>query len=243
MSKKLIFTALVAMLMLAAGVTAPQHSVDARVGESWEIVSRLSTGCESGETGFVVDFKNLTSGDTYYVDTIVRDHGGVIYMDEYLSTVAPGFLDNDWFVFNVNDRGLATGDWPLPADSILTIEVKLLDASEQVLSIDTYQFTCNADDLYDISTPGCDQYLNIPSNAVVGEFVTDAPVYWKPGESAKPPVTIEAGNTAWVLGTDASGAYYKIIWVCDQVYVPVNSMGPNNDAVWNGTPLPTTNAN
>lgn len=86
--------------------------------------------------------------------------------------------------------------------------------------------------------PGCDALLPIPSTAVVGAFVADAPTYWQPGKLTNPLVTIEAGNTAWVLGKDVSGTYYKIIWVCDYLWVPVNTIGPNNDAVWRGTPLP-----
>jgi len=84
--------------------------------------------------------------------------------------------------------------------------------------------------------PGCNAQISIPSTAVGGAFVGDAPVYWMPGEATG--VTIPAGNTALVIGVDASGQYYKIIWNCDFVWVPVGSMGPNYDAVWNGAPLP-----
>jgi hypothetical protein len=87
--------------------------------------------------------------------------------------------------------------------------------------------------------PGCDVLLPIPATAVGGTFVADAPVYWKPGELASPLVTIPAGNSARVLGLDSTGEYYKIIWVCDFVWVPKATLGPNYDAVWNGAPLPT----
>lgn len=87
--------------------------------------------------------------------------------------------------------------------------------------------------------PGCDVLLPIPATAVGGSFVADAPVYWKPGELTSPLVTIAAGNTARVIGLDASGQYYKIIWGCDFVWVPKATLGPNYDAVWNGAPLPT----
>ncbi len=89
------------------------------------------------------------------------------------------------------------------------------------------------------SGPGCDVLMPIPATAVGGTFVADAPVYWKPGELTSPLVTIKAGNSARVLGVDASGQYYKIIWVCDFLWVPKVTMGPNYDAVWNGAPLPT----
>ena len=80
--------------------------------------------------------------------------------------------------------------------------------------------------------------MKIPSTAVVGAFVANAPLYFEPGEFVQPYTEIAAGSTAWVLGKDASGEYYKIIWVCDYLWVPVNTLGPNYDAVWNGTPLP-----
>jgi len=90
-----------------------------------------------------------------------------------------------------------------------------------------------------ITAPGCDALLNIPSTAVGGTFVADAPVYWAPGKLTSPLVTIKAGNSARVIGLDSTGEYYQIIWVCDFVWVPRATLGPNYDAVWNGAPLPT----
>jgi len=87
--------------------------------------------------------------------------------------------------------------------------------------------------------PGCDVLLPIPATAVGGTFVADAPVYWAPGKLTNPLVTIAAGNSARVIGLDSTGEYYQIIWVCDYVWVPRASLGPNYDAVWNGAPLPT----
>ncbi|GAB4425227.1 MAG: hypothetical protein Kow00106_21900 [Anaerolineae bacterium] len=101
-----------------------------------------------------------------------------------------------------------------------------------VLETDTLTWTCG-------SVAGCDVLINIPSTAVVGAFVSDAPTYWKPGELTSPLVTIPAGNTAWVLGPDSTGQYEKIIWVCDYLWVPANTIGPNYDEVWQGKPLPT----
>jgi len=72
----------------------------------------------------------------------------------------------------------------------------------------------------------------------MGAFIADAPVYWKPGNQSSPAVSIKTGNTAWVLGKDATGQYYKIVWSCDYLWVPVGTMGPNPDALWKNTPLP-----
>lgn len=117
-----------------------------------------------------------------------------------------------------------------------------IDATVDALELSTPDGGCFAIDNIETglaALPGCDVLIPIPSTAVVGSFVADAPVYWKPGELTNPLVTIPAGNTAWVLGQDASGQYYKIIWVCDLVWVPKATVGPNYDAVWNGAPLPT----
>lgn len=92
----------------------------------------------------------------------------------------------------------------------------------------------------EVAVPGCDVLMRMPSNAVVGSFVADAPAYWAPGQLVEnPTLTIPAGKTAWVLGVDSTGEYYQIVWVCDYLWVPRGSMGPNYDEVWNGAPLPT----
>ena len=99
--------------------------------------------------------------------------------------------------------------------------------------------TGDADWTVSCFAPGCDSFMYMTPNAAVGRFTADAPTYWAPGQPTAPQVTIPAGKTAWVLGMDASGAYYQIIWACDLLWVPVETMGPNYDEVWNGTPLPT----
>jgi hypothetical protein len=86
---------------------------------------------------------------------------------------------------------------------------------------------------------GCDVLMALPSTSVVGSFVSDALLYAEPGVATAPALTLSAGKTAWVLGKDASGEYYKILWVCDYLWVKVGTMGPDYDAVWQGKPLPT----
>ncbi len=86
--------------------------------------------------------------------------------------------------------------------------------------------------------PASDCPLGVPSGSVVGLFVASTPTYFSPGNLTSPLVSIDAGKTAWVIGQDASGQYHKIFWACGYLWVPVNTMGPNPDAVWNNTPLP-----
>jgi hypothetical protein len=91
---------------------------------------------------------------------------------------------------------------------------------------------------------GCDTTINIPSQAVVGQFVTNASAYFEPGNLiTNPPVTIEAGKTYWVAGQDATGMYRKVLLGCTWVWVQSNTVGPNYDDVWHGKPLPTNVVN
>lgn len=87
--------------------------------------------------------------------------------------------------------------------------------------------------------PGCDVSLPVPATAVGGTFVTDAALYAEPGVLTSPTLTIPAGQSARVIGLDASGQYYKIAWVCNFLWVRSNTIGPNYDSVWQGRPLPT----
>ncbi|HEX3051313.1 MAG TPA: hypothetical protein VHP83_11705 [Aggregatilineaceae bacterium] len=88
------------------------------------------------------------------------------------------------------------------------------------------------------SIPGCDMKMAITSTSVVGRFVSDTQLYWGPDLSKGTNIVMTAGKTAWVLGTDKSGEFYKLAYECSYVYVPVGTMGPNGDNVWNNTPLP-----
>lgn len=77
------------------------------------------------------------------------------------------------------------------------------------------------------------------SQAVVGSFILPADFYVAPGEITEPSYGALAGQTAWVLGMDAEGEYYKIAWGCQQFWVLAETMAPNQDSVWNGAALPT----
>jgi hypothetical protein len=86
--------------------------------------------------------------------------------------------------------------------------------------------------------PGPDM-VALPSGSVVGSFVTTTPAYFAPSANAVTPITIAAGKTLWVLGVDSSGDFYKVVMAGRYFWVPVDTMGPNFDNVWQGRPLPT----
>lgn len=85
--------------------------------------------------------------------------------------------------------------------------------------------------------------LEIPQGSVVGYFVTDAVLHWAADTTSSSGVSVglteKTPKTAWVIGLDQSGEFYKIIWACDYMWVPVSTMAPNPDNVWENTPLPT----
>lgn len=89
------------------------------------------------------------------------------------------------------------------------------------------------------SVPGPDMVM-LPSGSVVGSFVTTTPAYFAPRTDAITSITIAAGKTLWVLGVDSSGDFYKVVMAGRYFWVPVETMGPNFDNVWQGRPLPTT---
>ncbi|HEX3052315.1 MAG TPA: hypothetical protein VHP83_16765 [Aggregatilineaceae bacterium] len=87
--------------------------------------------------------------------------------------------------------------------------------------------------------PGCDMGLPWSSDYVMGVFVADTTLAWGADQPITPPLTMQAGKTAWVLGQDATHEYYIIYWACSVLWVPVNSMGPDPEQLWNSRPLPT----
>jgi hypothetical protein len=130
------------------------------------------------------------------------------------------------------------GDAMLPADYVFEETYELYNPDGSFASTTTLHIECGNVWGSDTGLTGCD-LLPIPATAVVGHFNQNAETFWAPGNLVTPTTVIDAGNTAWVLGMDASGQYYKIIWSCDYLWVPVSSMGPNFDDVWQGRPLPT----
>jgi len=123
------------------------------------------------------------------------------------------------------------GDPVLGWDVLDTVTSSLVDANWDV--------SCSAAGVStDPSVPGCDLSMQLTADAAVGSFVATIDALWGPNASATTNITIPAGKTAWVLGMDDTGAYYKFIWVCTYLWAPVSALGPSYDAPWNGTPLP-----
>lgn len=161
-----------------------------------------------------------------------------IYLDVAGVTVdtdgVPGVLTYTFAADTMLDGAYPVLEWGVDSDV-----TDVLDP-QQLLDLD-WDASCDTVDegTIEVAAPGCDVLINLPATAVVGTFVNSAPLYYAPGMLVEPYTELEAGKTAWVLGVDASGGYYKILWGCSFVWVPVGAMGPNYDAVWGGMPLPT----
>lgn len=150
------------------------------------------------------------------------------------------YLSYNWRV-NGNGPNLPTAGYPLPHEFVIsgpgTWSGLVFEDdgcggtwyASSFMFIEPKTITCG---------PGCDLLLNVPETAVGGTFVTDAPIFWAPDSSATTEYVITAGNSALVIGVDASGQFRKIVWGCDLLWVPAGALGPNYDAVWNGAPLP-----
>jgi hypothetical protein len=91
-----------------------------------------------------------------------------------------------------------------------------------------------------VPVPGCDLGMELTPGAAVGTFVWNTDVYWGPDTSKTTGITMPAGKSAWVLGMDETGEFYKFIWSCTYLWAPVGTLGPTYDDTWLGTPLPAT---
>jgi hypothetical protein len=229
--RKLFFLILIAVLTLALLPASVQAN-----GSLFTFDSLDYAACTPGEY-VVISFTYTIPQDYYsyfHYATLTNQRTGT-FTEDYVGPLAPGTYSVPAAPALPVPDDVQDGDTlVLRVDTIrgLVAEAALVPPPGTVVETDTLTWTCG-------SVAGCDVLINIPSTAVVGAFVSDAPTYWKPGELTSPLVTIPAGNTAWVLGPDSTGQYKKIIWVCDYLWVPANTIGPNYDEVWQGKPLPT----
>jgi hypothetical protein len=82
--------------------------------------------------------------------------------------------------------------------------------------------------------------IHIPSQAAVGTFLDWTMLLGSPTPGGVSEYWMAPGQTLYVFGLDSTGQFYQVLLSGDLYWVPVTSMGPNYDRVWNGTPLPTT---
>jgi len=75
-----------------------------------------------------------------------------------------------------------------------------------------------------LPAPGCDQFTEIMPTAVMGTFITEAALYWAPGQVTDPLVTITAGKTYRIDGLDESGQYRQVLIGCQWLWVETTTV-------------------
>ena len=92
---------------------------------------------------------------------------------------------------------------------------------------------------YDAFLPVCPMGVEMfdYSDSVQGSFVANTQLLGMPDASSGINVVMQIGKTVWVHGVDATGSFFKISVGGAFAWVPVSSLQPNYDEVWNGAPL------
>ncbi len=233
MSKKLLSIPLVLILVLLFGLSA----VSASVYNGTVVLT--CTDWTAWQTGtHVLDRNNLSSNLENFIITVWDGAGTVIFARGYTNLLG-------------TYPGIGSDTYDLAPQSN-PIRWQLSSAAGNGLPVQIdYETTGTCAGLPTIggetpepppaapvspapaSTPG----TAIPSGSVVGLLTADTLAYYAPGLSTD--ITLHAGQTYWVVGLDATEAYYKIVLANAYLWVPADLMVPNPGAPWNSTPLPT----
>jgi len=221
--KRMIVLGVVLVLILSMGV-AIQLTSAMTVSNS-----TITLGCTSYDYDFDWTFDRDNTGtgfEAYYIE--ITDGKGKVLRR----------FDNSWSVPDSGHDGPSSVSYSALPD-YNPLHYRLVSVAgngypEQVVD----QATGNCAGLPTYSGPGPDM-VDIPAHAVVGTFVANAPLLFSPDANAATDNMMTIGQTLWVLGVDGSGQYYQVLLSGGEYWVPVGSMGPNFDDVWNGTPLPT----
>jgi hypothetical protein len=236
MSNRTVLSAVV--LLSCFAVLWGGVSVSLAVGETFQVISVNTTGCNSGQFGMTVQRANLDGG-TYIVHTVVTV-GGLIYMNEAASISVNGL--SGWNIFN----NFTYGAVPNPGTYPIRGTDDALDFTlERPIGTILYAWRlvvdgCDTGNIIYNGVPGgagggC--ALSIPEGSVVGEAPLGAEVYYAPG-SIVPGVVLNPG-TYIVIGQDESETYYRVVLACQLLWVRKDTMQPSFLPPQNGAALPT----
>jgi LysM repeat protein len=217
--RRLLIVGLV--LLLAASVAATPHTAQAVANNTGQI----TVGCNQVQIDMTYDVNrnNTGTGREYHAYVVTDAAGTVLYVQPYHDPIPNHYHD-----VITHSYTATPGLNPITA---VHISYAGNGFSEQVV----YRSTGSCSGLP--WAVGADQ-VPIPSTAVVGSFVKSTPIYSDPIPGSTINLTMAAGKTAWVYGVDPSGQFYRVMLGGTFFWVPVNTMGPNYDAVWQGRPLP-----
>lgn len=235
MRNKIILLALT--LTLIAAIFLGGISSVLAVGETFQVISVNTVGCNSGNFGMTIERSNLDGG-TYYVRTVVTV-GGLIYMNEQASISVNGLTG--WNIFNNFTYGAVAnpGTYPIPSGQQMRLDFTLERPVGTILY--TWQLVVDGCDtgniLFNGQPASGNCALNVPAGSVVGEAPLGAQVYYAPGQGS-PGVILNPG-TYIVIGQDASETYYQVVLACQTIWVRKDTMQPSYQSPQNGAPLPT----
>jgi hypothetical protein len=226
-------------LLLIGFAAFGNPSTAVAVGETFEVISVDTLGCNSGNFGMTVERANLDGG-SYTLRTLVTV-GGLTYMNEQATITINGLTG--WNIFdNFNYSAVSNpGTYPIPSGQEMRLDFTLERPKGTVL----YAWTLIVDGcdtgniLYNgltTTTASGACALNIPSGSVVGEAPLGAQIYYAPAQATN--LTLNPG-TYIVVGQDESETYYKIVLACQFRWVRKDTMQPSYQSPQNGAPLPT----
>ncbi len=220
----LITLAVLALAVIGAPPSASAISVNTP--------AQVTLGCTSFTVlvggSYTLDRNNTGSGTEQYTIRVVDGAGTVVWSESGLGLV--GFT-----------APLAFAGFTAPYTSTPSYNpITLVYDSPAGNGYESQQLVFGSGTCAGLPTyisAGCDQYVDIPSQAVGGQFVANAPVYFAPQSDTPIDIVIEIGKNYLVAGQDATGQYRKVLISCHGYSPPTPSMA---EAPWNGAPLPTT---
>ena len=224
MKKRYVLTVVALLLAVVAFAVPSTHVAHASVYNG--TVAITCTGWTALNTGsHILDRDNTNLGRESLLIEAWDGDGTLIYSLGYSN------------VLTTFSSGIGSGVWTTaPNNNPITWRLTSLAGNGYAAQVD---FVAVGECAGLPTWVGSDQ-VPIPAGSVVGSFVVTTALYTAPSADAATTFVMNAGQTLWVYGVDASGQYYQVQLAGQLLWVPVSTMGPNYDAVWNGTPLPTT---
>jgi hypothetical protein len=209
------------VLLLAAAGGARPHPALAVANSTGQI----TVDCVSVRVNLTydVDRNNTGTGRERHAYVVTDGAGSVLFKQDFLDAVPAHFRDQFTQAYTTAPK--------FNPISVVHVSYAGNGFPEQV----TYSSSGSCAGLPSYGSTGP---AAIPSTAVVGKFVKTTPVYSDPIPGAQINVTMAVGKSAWVFGVDPTGRFYRVMLGGSLFWVPVDTMGPNYDEVWQGRPLP-----
>ena len=229
MKRHLRYVLLVSLVLTLAFAAWPAHIPNAQAISYYSGSMTITCTGQTNDLKFYVDRNNTAPNSESYRLIATDGYGTILYQFDGTSPLSGG-----------TPVGLVSAIWAVAPQGNPIIYKIISKAGNGLAEQISFVQSGNCPGLPTI--PGPDD-VAMPAGSVVGAFVATTPLYRAPQADATTTYVMDAGKTLWVLGVDASGMYYKVILAGGYYWVPVSTMGPNYDAVWNGTPLPVTVVN